>query len=200
MKENKKELTGEESLKLINRMIYEAKGYFAESGLGALVYGFSILLCSLLTYAVDKLHFLFPFQPFFIMVPVFFIQAFIQMKENKNKKVKTFTDEAIDYVWTGFFLSVIAVVCVAGLSYMMFTITLFLIGLATFLTGMIAKFMYHKVCGIMCLVIADVSYFTQNSNVYLLLALTAVLVWIIPGFILRIYFKKQTQCYNHESR
>jgi hypothetical protein len=28
-----KDLSGEESLQLINRMIYEAKGYFYESGL-----------------------------------------------------------------------------------------------------------------------------------------------------------------------
>lgn len=191
MKQNEKELTGEESLKLINRMIYEAKGYFAESGLGALVYGSSILLCSLLTYAVEKHYFSIPFQPFFILVPVFFIQAFIQIKENKNKKAKTFTDETIDYVWTGFFLSVIAVVCVAGVSFMMITVSLFLTGFATFLTGMIARFMYHKVCGVICLVIADVSYFTQNTNIYLLAALTAVIVWIIPGFILNATFKKQ---------
>lgn len=191
MKQNEKELTGEESLKLINRMIYEAKGYFAESGLGALVYGFSILLCSLLTYAVKKNYFSVPFQPFLILVPVFFIQAFIQMKENKNKKAKTFTDETIDYVWTGFFLSVIAVVCVAGVSFMMITVSLFLTSFATFLTGMIARFMYHKVCGVICLVIADVSYFTQNTNIYLLAALTAVIVWIIPGFILNATFKKQ---------
>lgn len=190
MNESERELTGEESLKLINRMIYEAKGYFAESGLGALVYGFSILFSSLATYAVEKNYFTFPFQPFFIIIPVFFIQAFIQKKENKNKKVKTFTDETIDYIWVSFFLSVFTVVCVAGVGYMMVTINLFLTGFATFLTGMIAKFMYHRVCGIICLVIADVSYFMQDSNVYLLLALTAVLVWVIPGFILNATFKK----------
>ncbi|MEJ7683804.1 MAG: hypothetical protein WKG06_39280 [Segetibacter sp.] len=103
MNESEKELTGEESLKLINRMIYEAKGYFYESGIGALVWGFSILLCSLLTYAIDVRIITFPFAPFYLLVPVFFVQAWIQMKENKKKKAKTFTDEAIDYVWTGFF-------------------------------------------------------------------------------------------------
>src|SRR6185312_14226329 len=96
-----KELSNEESLRLINRMIYEAKGYFYESGIGALVYGFSILLCSVLTYLDDKGMIHFPFAPFYLLVPVFFIQAFIQIKENKKKQAKTFTDEAIDFVWTG---------------------------------------------------------------------------------------------------
>jgi hypothetical protein len=31
----------------------------------------------------------------------------------------------------------------------------------------------------------------QNDSIYLLLALTAVMVWIIPGFILNITLKKQ---------
>src|ERR1044072_990473 len=106
-----KELSGEESFKLINRMIYEAKGYFYESGISALVYGFSILICTALTYFDDKKIISFPFAPFYLMIPVFFIQAYIQLKENKKKKAKTFTDEAIDFVWSGFFLSVFATLC-----------------------------------------------------------------------------------------
>jgi len=109
LNESEKELTGEERLKLINRMIYEAKGYFYESGVGALVWGFSILLCSLLTYPIDVKIITFPFARFYLLVPVFFVQALIQLRENKKKKVRTFTDKAIDYVWTGFFLSAIAV-------------------------------------------------------------------------------------------
>lgn len=193
MNESEKELTGEESLKLINRMIYEAKGYFYESGIGALVWGFSILLCSLLTYAIDVRIITFPFAPFYLLVPVFFVQAWIQMKENKKKKAKTFTDEAIDYVWTGFFLSAIAA-CSAnftGATYIDVTIILFLTGFATFSTGMVAKFNYHKVSGVICLLLACVSFFMQNADIYLLLAVTAVMVWIIPGFILNATFKKQ---------
>ncbi|CAN5126950.1 hypothetical protein BH11BAC6_BH11BAC6_17500 [soil metagenome] len=48
--ENEKQLSEKESLQLINRMINEAKGYFHESGFAALVYGFTILLCSILCH------------------------------------------------------------------------------------------------------------------------------------------------------
>jgi hypothetical protein len=188
-----KELSNEESLKLINRMIYEAKGYFYESGVSALVYGFSILLCAVLTYFDDKGAIHFPFAPFYIMVPIFFVQAFIQIRENKKKKAKTFTDEAIDFVWTGFFLSVFAALCgtFVNAGYIIITIILFLTGLATFITGAIAKFTYSIVCGIMCLLVAAISFFIQNPTIYLLLAGVAVFVWIIPGLLLRAYFKKQ---------
>jgi len=191
-----KELTGEESLRLINRMIYEAKGYFYESGLSAIIYGFSVLICTVLAYLFEKKMFSFPFHPFLLMMPVFVMQGWVQYKEEKKKKVKTFTDEAIDYVWTGFFLSTLAALCgnFANAGYIIVTIILFLIGFAVFITGLIAKFRYNVFCGIICLLIAIVSFFIQNVNIYLFLAAVAVLVWLIPGFILRAHFKKQ----NHD--
>ncbi|MEO8710640.1 MAG: hypothetical protein ABI405_00885 [Parafilimonas sp.] len=187
-----KEISNEESLKLINRMIYQAKGYFYESGLSGLIYGFSILICTMLTYFYEKGDIHFPFHPFYLMVPVFIIQAYVQLKEEKKKKAKTFTDEAIDYVWVGFFLSVFAAFCgvFAGAGYIVITIILFLTGFASFLTGMITKFRYNIICGIICLLIAAVSFFIQNVNIYFLLAAVSIMVWLIPGFILKAHFKK----------
>src|SRR5438094_4640371 len=126
--EEEKQLSERESLQLISRMIHEAKGYFYESGIAALVYGFTILVCSILTYLMEKDFISFPFHPFYILVPVFFIQGWIQYKEEKKKKAKTFTDEAIDYVWMGFFISAIAAFSAnfAGLGYITITIVLFL--------------------------------------------------------------------------
>jgi uncharacterized membrane protein len=121
------------------------------------------------------------------------VQGYVQFKEEKKKKAKTFTDEAIDYVWVGFFLSVLAACSGvwAGLGYIIVTIVLFLTGLATFLTGMIAKFRYHVVCALLCWVLGIVSFFMLNANIYFLLAAAALLVWIIPGFLLRAHLKKQ---------
>jgi hypothetical protein len=188
-----KQLSNEESLKLINRMIYEAKGYFYESGIGGLVYGFSISICSLLTYFRDKEMLAFPFDPFYLMTPIFFLQGWIQYKEEKKKKAKTYIDESIDYVWLGYFLSVFAALCgnFANAGYIIITIILFLTSFAAFITGMLTKFKYHVICGMICMLIAIASFFTQNVNIYLLLAVMAVMVWLIPGFILRAHFKKQ---------
>jgi hypothetical protein len=190
--EEEKQLSEKESLQLTNRMIHEAKGYYYESGISALVYGFSIFVCSLLTYGVEKNLIIFPFHPFYILVPVFFIQGWIQYKEEKKKKAKTFTDEAIDFVWIGFFISAITAFSAsfAGLGYITITIILILTAFATFLTGMIAKFRYHIICSFICWIIAAISFFMLNANIYLLLAAISIFVWIIPGFILNATFKK----------
>ncbi len=184
--------SGEESLKLINRMIHEAKGYYYESGLAGLIYGFSIAICSLLAYARDRDLIRFPFSPFYLLIPIFFVQAFVQMREEKKKQAKTFTDEAIDYVWMGFFLSAFASCCAvfAGQYYLPVSIVMILTGLATFMTGMLAKFKYHIYISFGCWLLGIFSFFMEDERAYLLLALTAVLAWIIPGFLLRSHFKK----------
>lgn len=195
------QLSGEESLKLINKMIHQAKGYFHESGLGALVYGFTGLLCSVLAYlhAVDVI--VFPFNPYFLMVPVFFIQSIIQYKEDRRKAAKTFTDEAIDYVWLGFFIAVLAVMCAAfaGIDYMRMSFVIILAGLASFLTGMLAKFRYMVIAGFVCWAIGIVSFFQQNPSIYLLVAVVTILIWIVPGFILLNHFKKTVACTTTKS-
>ena len=174
-------------------MIYEARGYFHESGLSALVYGLSVLTSSLLAYAMAKGYIQLPITPFWLLVPVFFIQAFIQMREEKKKKVKTFTDETIDYVWMGYFLSVIIAASFVGITYKSITVFIFLTGYASFITGMITKFTYHKVTGVISLLIAAYSFYQQDESIFLLLALTAILVWVIPSFILRAHFNKQNR-------
>ncbi len=188
-----KQLTEKESLKLISRTIYQAKGYFYETGISGIIYGFSILICSVLTYLTEKAVISFPFHPFYLFIPVFFVQSFVQLREEKKKKAKTFTDEAIDFVWTGFFLSVLVAFTAvfAGINYMAISIILILTGLATFLTGMLSKFRYHIICSFVCWLLASVSFFVQDARIYLLLAVTALIVWIIPGFILNAVFKKQ---------
>lgn len=191
--EHENQLSEKESLQLISRMIHEAKGYFHESGLAALVYGFSIFICSILALLRVKQMLSMPFHPFWLIVPIFFVQSFIQMREEKKKKAKTFTDEAIDYVWMGYFLSVFAALTAsfAGFTYIIISIILLLTGVAVFLTGMISKFRYHIITAFVAWILAAISFFIQNENIYILLAATAVLVWIIPGFMLNTIFKKQ---------
>jgi hypothetical protein len=188
-----KQLTEQESLQLIGRMIYQAKNYYYESGLGGLLYGFTVLMCSVLAYLRDTKTIAFPFQPFYLLIPVFFAQAWLQWKEERKKKAKTFTDEAIDYVWMGFFLSVLAAWCAAfaGWHYGIISVVLCLLAVASFITGSLAKFRYHVAAAFACWALAIASFFMQDARVYLLLALAAVLVWVIPGFILNAHFKKQ---------
>jgi len=187
-----KQLSERDSLALINQMINEGKNYFQESGLGSIVGGVGLVLCSLLAYVAAKGTTL-PFNPFYLLIPVFLLQMFFARKDEQKKKAKTFTDEAIDYIWVGFFFSVVVAVVagsLAGLGFAVVSVFLFLYAFAAFCTGMISRFRYMIFASAFCLVLAGVSLFLQNEISYLLLALAAVLIWIIPGFMMNAYLKK----------
>ena len=188
-----KQLSEKESLALINQMIHEGKNYFQESGLGSIVGGFGLMLCSVLAYVVAK-GTAFPFNPFYMLIPIFLLQVFFARKDEQKKKAKTFTDEAIDYIWVGFFLSVIVAVVagsLADLGLAVISVCLFLYAFAAFCTGMITRFRYMIFASVVCLLLAGISLFLQNEISYLLLALAAVLVWIIPGFMMNAHLKNQ---------
>lgn len=188
-----KQLTEKESLLLISRMIHEGQHYFQESGAGSLVGGFGLVLCSLLAFARDK-GWAFPFNPFYLLLPVFLLQLFLSRQQEQKKTAKTFTDEAIDYLWIGFFVSVFTVIVagtIAGAGYVSVSISLFLFAFAAFCTGLLAKFRYLIVAASLCFLLAAFSLFLLNAFSYLLLAATAILVWIVPGFLMNAYLKKQ---------
>ena len=86
MEEN--QLTEKESLNLINRMIHEAKGYFYESGISGLLYGFSVFICSVLSYFTEERIIQFPFHPFYLMIPVFFCAELGAIQRRKKEKSK----------------------------------------------------------------------------------------------------------------
>lgn len=187
-----KELSGEERLQLINRMIHEGKNYYNESGLVPLIGGFSVVLCSLLAYfSVKSFHI--PFSPFLLLILIYPLQVYFSLKQEKKKAAKTFTDEAIDHVWAGFYLTIIIVAVTSifiNTGYYVFSLCLFLGGLTSLITALIVKVRLLIFLSLLTLLIASVSLRFQNENIYLLLALASITVWIIPGFMMNAYQKK----------
>ncbi len=77
------------------------------------------------------------------------------------------------------------------MSFIIITIDLFLIGLAAFVAGMLAKFYFHVFAAFICWAMAIFSFFISGINSYWLLAIAALFVWIIPGFISNAIFRKK---------
>lgn len=185
-------ISEQESLKLIGQVIGEARNFFYETGLSSLILGFCSTICMLLAYGIAR-GMNFPFNPFYLMLPAVLVQGYLAMKEERRKPVKTFTDRAIDMVWSGYFLTVLAfTICaaIAGLGNIIFTVLLFLTGFACFVTGAITKFSYMIIASLLVMAMGALTIFIVGPNIYLLCAASAILVWIIPGFIMRSYFKK----------
>src|SRR5829696_8817636 len=100
--EQEKKLTEQESLHLITMMINKAKDSYHDTGIGAMMWGAIIALCSLVR--LSELHFGFrlPFDIYLLTLVAIIPQIFITIKEKKERKVKSYDDAFIDYLWLGF--------------------------------------------------------------------------------------------------
>ena len=189
-----KSLSEKESLQLIAGMIGRAKNHYYESGLGALLWGFTNLICFVLAWLdVSVKGFHMPFNPFFLMIITFILQFYFDRREKKYRNAVTYKDEAHKYIWVAFGISVLILTIAGGFAnvgYVILPLLLLLFGIPTFISGCVNKFPPFIIGGIVCWILCIVSFFYKSYNTYLFVALGAGVAWIIPGFILRARFYK----------
>ncbi len=193
--------TEQESLALIRTMIHTAKNDYWESGTGALLWGFTNVICFILSYfQFSNNHFKLPFNPFLLMILTLGIQLFAERKEKKYKTVVSLYDDIHKNVWIAFAVSVLILTFSAGLNNYGFRVIpplIILFAIPTYISGKINKFTPLIVAGIICWMIAFGSFFIYGPKLFLLAALSATIAWIIPGFILRAgYVKKRKLQYG----
>ena len=187
--------SSEESLQLITKMINQAKNYYYESGLGCLIWGFTNVICFVLAYLRDTQKISLPFNPFLLMIIAFVVHMYYDRKENKIKKAVNYLDDVDKYVWSAFGISVLILTIAGGLTnigYVVLPMLLILFGIPTFISGCISKLTPMIIGGICCWILSILAFLNKDQySSYLLVAAGAVFAWIIPGFFMRVRFRKQ---------
>jgi len=190
-----KEFSANDSIALIEEMINKAKSNFSDDSFLYLLWGWVIFICSVGHFLLLKSGLV--KNPEYIWVLTWIavlVQIFYIFKVEKKKRVKTYTDEIIGYLWMTFGFTMFFITIILGYTsnwVTLYPLLLFLYGTPTFLSGVIIKFMPLKIGGISCWILAFVAKFTPNIYILLLLALAVIAAWIIPGYLLKIKFKKQ---------
>ena len=88
-----------QSLELITGIINKAKNNFSESGMLYLVWGITILFCSLAQFVLNSIMgYKNVYYVWFLTLPVYIYQVIFLYKKKKKETVKTYTDEIIGYV------------------------------------------------------------------------------------------------------
>ncbi|HEX7847577.1 MAG TPA: hypothetical protein VF476_17375, partial [Chitinophagaceae bacterium] len=160
-----------------------------------------------------------PFDIYLLTLAAIIPQVFITIKEKKKRRVKSFDDAYMDYIWLGFGISLFLLIHVINLIYQdwgpvakeyreltgnnspfkfqEFIHPLFLIlyGLPTFITGAACKFKPMLWGGLFCWLCSIITVYTNIKIDLLLTALSAIVAWFIPGLIMekeyRQYKKEQ---------
>lgn len=191
-------MSGTESLAIIEAMIKKAKNQFSEDGSLYLLWGWVILFCSLGHFALD--YFRLYDKPWAIWlltwVLALYMIVYIRRKE-KKKIVKTYTEEMIGSVWLTFVIMMFVLFILLG-RYLPqfyrynFIFVLFCYGMPTFLSGFFLKFKPLILGGLACWVLAIAAGEFDFHYHPLFVAVAVIAAWIIPGYILKARFNNQT--------
>ena len=198
----------EESLLLISQMINKAKNSYHESGIGPMLWGTVITLCSLVTYLQIKFHFSLPFDIWLLTLFAIIPQIILVAKEKKKSRVRGYDDVVMDYIWSCFGIGIFLLIFINAnisaalqpvflhykeltgqkpmVTYGSFSTSFFLLlyGFPSIITGGYRKFKPMLWGGILCWICCVITVFTPNDIDMLLTALSASAAWLIPGIIL----------------
>jgi hypothetical protein len=193
---HEQEFSPQDSLSLIESMINKAKNRFNENGHLYLLWGWVILLCSLVSFV--SVYFYGSFKPlqyiWMLTFPTIIYQSIYLARKKKSATVKTYADEITGQVWLAFvmmgFISGV-IIYKTGMPELFNPVILMLYGMPTFLSGVIIKFTPLRAGAFCCWALAVASVFIPSEFSFLLIAAAVVAAWIVPGYLLRLRFKHQ---------
>lgn len=183
------------SLLLIESMINKAKNNFSESGTLYLLWGFVVLICSLVQFiAIYFYSYQHAYYIWFLTWLVVIYQMIFLSRKSKKETAKTYTADILKYVWICF-VSCMFILIFILLSQQAYKSVnpaiLVLYGMPTFLSGIILKFKPLVAGGLICWLLAMGSVFIPYDFQILFICAAVIAAWIVPGILLRRKFIKQ---------
>jgi hypothetical protein len=209
-----KNLTERESLELITQMINKARNAYYDTGIAAIMWGAVVAFCALEKFAEIQFNYRLPFDIYLLTLVAIIPQIFISRKEKRERIVKSYDDPYMEYLWLGFGI------CIGLLIFLMNVILnqwvpaaeeyktltghessfkfyeyispffLILYGMPTFVTGTACKFKPMLWGGLLCWACCIITAFTNIKVDMLLIAVSSIGAWLIPGLILEKEYKK----------
>ena len=186
------ENTHEQQLNLISEMIQTAQKEFNDKSFIYLLWGWAVCLASLAQFGLMKINYSNSGIIWAIIIPLAMIlQVVFMLRQKKTERVRTHMDRIVGYVWIAFGASM-TVVLVSGdvMQLSTFPVLILLYGIGTFISGGIMKLKPMMMGGICCWVIGLAAFHVTFDYQLLLLSLSLLLAYIIPGHILHKRYSK----------
>ena len=194
--EQEKDLTSQESLELIAKMIRKAKRDYLDTGLSSLLWGSVIIICSLVAYVNSYLNIPALNLVWFLTVVAVVPQIVIAIREGKKRGSRYYEEDQVGGIWIAFGITMF----LFGFIFSRFptydgisALYLAVYGIPTFATGYARKFKPGIFGGIACWLLAIYSLYCGYPNTMLCITAGALLAWFIPGLILRMRYLKAKQ-------
>lgn len=182
-----KNLSQEESLKVIHEMIEMAKNKICETGFHFLLWGCLVISASLLQYIMLQKGMEENSNYVWIIMPLigFPIAMIYEYKKKKQQGTQTKFDSIYGFLWLGFGIT-LTLTIVISLYYHLNPIAfiLILVGLTTFVSGAIHQFPPLIIGSIAFWISGLLCTQADHQNQLLINAAATFIGYVIPGFLL----------------
>ncbi len=193
MESSEKTFSEKESLQLITEMISNAKQNFKDNGFFYLVWGWLVFVAALSHYVLlTVIHYDKPFLPWPILMSLGAVATMIYgMSQSRKAPVRTYMGKFMGFLWGGFSISLLIVLASMHKigPEVAYPFILILYGIGTFVSGGMLRFPLLIAGGIVCWVLAVISFYVGFEHQLLLVALAVLLSYIIPGHVLKSNYK-----------
>ena len=187
-----KNITEQESLAIIQQMINKSKQQLNDRSKFFFLWGFAVLICAVAQYIMLKMSLLHTEQIWLAMPLIAIIHILIALKEQKKEKTTTYNNVAIRALWTALGISFFLLAFFsARMSFNIFPFLILFYGIGTFVTGKIIQFKPLIYGGIACFILSFLITYIDGAEQLLILALSVVVSYIIPGILLKREFVNQ---------
>lgn len=185
----------QQSLDLIQSMILKTKNTVADSSVFFLLWGWVVFIACLLQYFLKNIiHYQNHYYAWFMIIIGIVGSVYLGSQRDKKTKVKTYIDESIDNLWLSIGITFFALSLIfAKIGYEnAFTFYILLYGIGCFITGRLIKFIPLVWGGIGAWLLAILSAYLDYDTNILITAVSILISYIIPCYLLRMKYKKIT--------
>lgn len=191
MENEEKQLTQEESLKIIHEMIAAAKNDVKADAFIFLLWGWLVFVASIAQFILVNLHVSWNSIPWMLMPVGGIITAVYSFMKGKKDRTKTNVTESLKYTWIAFTVALLIILFFNSMNYLqVLPIIMALYGMGLFLSGGALRFKPLMIGGIFCWICAVAGFEIQNMYQLLILATAVLGGYIIPGYLLKMNNKK----------
>ena len=193
--EQEKNLTSQESLEVISRMIRTAQHDIHDSSFYYLIWGWLVFIASTCNFILMNAGYENPFIPWAILMPLGAVITIIySYKQNRKQQVvKSYIDDVMKFVLIAFLVSLFTVLLfMSKLGLATYPMVLMVYGIWLFISGGALKFQPLIIGGVINWALGIGSFFVSFDIQLILLAVAVLLGYIIPGHMLKNKFSKQT--------
>jgi hypothetical protein len=185
METEEKQLTQEESLRIIHEMIASAKDDVKADAFIILLWGYLVFIASISQFILVQMDVKNNDYPWLLMPLGGIITIIYSIRKNKTVRTKTHVSSFLKFVWIAFGAALFVVMGFHDWGGQVLPLIMTLYGIGLFISGGALKFTPLIVGGIFCWVCAIVGFNVELLYQLLVIAAAVLGGYIIPGHLLK---------------